>query len=126
MTIRLHQMRIFPTTVAVVLLGTALVRAQNSPDFETPVRTVLDPGVIPTRQAITPAGAQTVFESRVWGVVFGPSNDVVYALTAGRNAPPMVYKMDWRTNRVLEKLRIPVAPGMQAIEIGRASCRERV
>ena len=49
MTIKLHQMRIFPTTVAVVLLGTALVRAQNSPDFETPVRTVLDPGVIPTR-----------------------------------------------------------------------------
>src|ERR1017187_10731457 len=115
MTIRLHQMRIFPTTVAVVLLGTASVWAQSSPDFETPVRTVLDPGVIPPRQALTPAGAQTVFESRVWGVVFGPSNDVVYALTAGRNAAPMVYKMDWRTNPVLEKLRIPVAPGIPDI-----------
>jgi YVTN family beta-propeller protein len=114
-------MRIFLTTVAAVLLGAASVWAQSSPDFETPVRTVLDPGVIPTRQAITPAGAQTVFESRVWGVVFGPSSDVVYALTAGRNAAPMVYKMDWRTNRVLEKLKIPVAPGMQAIAFDRTA-----
>lgn len=96
-------------------LGAALLRAQTPPDFQIPVRTVLDQSVIPTRQAITPAGAQTVFESRVWGVAFGPSSDVVYALTAGNNAPPMVYKMDWRTNRVLEKLRAPVAPGMQAI-----------
>ena len=33
----------------------------------------------------------------------------------------MVYKLDWRTNRVLEELRIPVAPGMQAIAFDRTA-----
>ena len=49
---------------------------------EGPVRSVPDPGVITTRQSITPAGVQAIFESRVYGVTFGATSDVVYALAA--------------------------------------------
>ena len=35
-----------------------------------PVNSVVDPGIIPSRQVITPAGLQSVFESRVNGVAF--------------------------------------------------------
>src|SRR5215470_5396626 len=48
---------------------------QTSPsDLETPVKQVSDPGTITTRQGITPAGAQSVFETRVYGITFGTSS----------------------------------------------------
>ncbi|MGO9012887.1 MAG: alkaline phosphatase family protein [Bryobacteraceae bacterium] len=100
--------------------GTAPSMAQSSPkpsaaaDEENPVRTVLDPGVITTRQSITPAGVQTVFQSRVYGIAFGPSSDLVYALVGAPKAA-LVYKLDWRTNRVAEQVKAAVVPGMQSI-----------
>ena len=49
-----------------------------------PVASVIDPGIIPSRQAITPAGLQSIFESRVYGVAFGENGDSIYAATAGQ------------------------------------------
>ena len=40
---------------------------------QPPVRAVTDPGVITTRQGITPAGVQSVFDGRVFGITFGAS-----------------------------------------------------
>ena len=41
-----------------------------------PVRTVNDPGVITTRQAITPAGVLSVFDGRVYRVAWGREGDL--------------------------------------------------
>ena len=51
--------------------------AKRAANIPKPLSSVLDPGVITTRQAITPAGIQTVFERRVYGLAFGASSDVV-------------------------------------------------
>jgi len=61
-----------------------------------------EPGIVTTRQAITPAGAQTVFDSRVYGVTFGKNANEVWALT-GKGA----VLLDWRANNALAT----VAPG---------------
>ncbi len=79
-----------------------------------PVRSVVDPGIIPTRQAITPAGIQMVFPGKVYGVAFGASSDSVYALAAGTSGS-LVYQLDWRANRATQIVRSSVTPGMQAI-----------
>ena len=59
-------------------------------------RTVPDPGVITTRQAITPAGLQSVFKGRVYGVAFGKTPDEVWVLHTRE-----ISLVDWRANKVL-------------------------
>jgi len=83
-------------------------------DTETPVRSVPDPGAITTNQTITPAGVQSVFESRVYGTAFGASSNEVYAATSSRTGA-IVYRMDWASNKVLEELKTASYPGMQSI-----------
>jgi YVTN family beta-propeller protein len=83
---------------------------QTSPtDLETPMRQVPDPGTITTRQGITPAGAQSVFETRVYGITFGASSHELYAATRG-----VLYKLDWQSNKVIEKAR-NTTPGLQGL-----------
>jgi YVTN family beta-propeller protein len=89
-------------------------------DRELPVRNVPDPGVITTRQDTTPAGVQTVFESRVYGVAFGESSDVVYAVTTTQKGG-LIYRLDWRANKVLQRIRPQAYPGMQAITFDSAA-----
>jgi YVTN family beta-propeller protein len=92
--------------------------AKRAANIPKPLSSVLDPGVITTRQAITPAGIQTVFERRVYGLAFGASSDVVYVLAGGsKNA--LVYKLNWTANRSLEAVRASVTPGMQSIAFDR-------
>ena len=86
----------------------------NANGAEQPVRSVPDPGVITTNQAISPAGVQSVFESRVYGIAFGATSNEVYAATTSKNGA-IVYRMDWASNKVLDRLRDSAAPGMQAI-----------
>jgi YVTN family beta-propeller protein len=109
-----------PSIFAIALLASLGAAAQV--DSDKPVRSVLDPGVITTRQAITPAGIQTVFQARVYGLAFGESPDVVYALTAWRKSA-QVFKLDWRTNRVLESTRSSAMPGMQSIAFDKKGAR---
>jgi YVTN family beta-propeller protein len=82
-----------------------------------PVRAVDKPGVITTGQAITPAGAQSVFSGRVHAVAFGPSDDVIYVALSSGN----VYKLDWRANKVLEIVHGGRNPGMQGMVLDRAN-----
>src|SRR5688500_18670784 len=87
-------------------LGLGLVVAMPSiallsPTASQPARAVTDPGVITTRQAITPAGVQSVFDGRVFGVTFGATDAELWVLT-GRTASgkPRVSRLDWMQNRV--------------------------
>ena len=81
--------------------------------IEQPLRAVPDPGVVTTRQAITPAGVQSVFSGRVYGVAFGSSGDVVFvAVNTGA-----IYQLNWRTNQLLKMVRGAARPGMQGIAL---------
>ena len=79
-----------------------------------PVNNVVDPGVIPSRQAITPAGFQTVFESRVNGVVFGDNGDSIYAATLGQKGS-LLYQISLKTNQMLGVVSSSVSAGMQGL-----------
>ena len=78
-----------------------------------PVRAVVKPGVVTTGQSITPAGAQSVFSGRVHAAMFGATSNVIYvALDSG-----IVYKLDWRANKVLEIIHGGRNPGMQGLAL---------
>jgi hypothetical protein len=66
---------------------------------DRPVRAVPDPGVVTTRQTITPAGVPTIFQGRVYGVAFGADASEVWVLNANH-----VYRLDWRQNKVLGRV----------------------
>ena len=55
-----------------------------------------------------------MFESRTYGVAFGDSSDVVYAVATSRKGA-LIYKLDWRANKVLQLSHASAYPGMQAI-----------
>ncbi len=85
---------------------------------EKPLRAVTDPGVITTRQNITPAGVQAVFQGRVYGVAFGGSAEEVWTLSSGA-----VYRMNWRANRVMARVPYEGAAGLAGIRYDAASRR---
>ncbi len=101
-----------------LLVTTVALAAQTT---QQPVRSVTDPGVVTTRQSITPAGVPSVFQGRVYGVTFGSSSSEVWVLGASH-----VYRMDWKTNRVLERVAIQGAPGLQGIRYHEAGRRALV
>src|SRR5499433_1366889 len=94
-------------TFAAFVLFLTVATAQT-PD--KPVRAVTDPGVVTTRQAITPAGVPTVFQGRVYGVAFGTNPSELWVLNATR-----VYRLDWNQNRVLDNVPLTGTPGLQGI-----------
>ena len=92
----------------------ALSLFAQTPD--KPLRSVTDPGVVTTRQNITPAGVQTVFDGRVYGVTFGASANEIYALTArGRINQTNFIKLDWKANTVLQRIPLKENPGLQGV-----------
>jgi len=95
------------------MLLTAALAAQT---VERPVRAVTDPGVVTTRQAITPAGVPTVFQGRVYGVAFGKDASEIWVLHASQ-----LYRLAWRENRVLSSAAHGGFPGLQAIRYDPAS-----
>jgi len=101
-------MRIRPIFVSLGLLPLA-VFAQT---VDRPVRSVTDPGVVTTRQTITPAGVPSVFQGRVYGVQFRSASEVQVLTGVG------VYRMDWQQNRVLQHTAARGRGGIQAIDGG--------
>ena len=94
----------------ILLCCVSLAAAIQAQTEDKPVRAVTDPGVVTTRQAITPAGVPTVFKGRVYGVAFGANSSELWVLNATR-----VYRLDWNQNRVLDNAPINATPGLQAI-----------
>jgi YVTN family beta-propeller protein len=80
-----------------------------------PVRNVTDPGVVVTRQNTTPAGAQSVFEGRVYGVAFGANQEEIWVLGAKD-----VVALSWRENRVLATMPLEGKPGLQGVAADRS------
>ena len=88
---------------------------------DRPVRAVTDPGVVTTRQDITPAGVQTVFFGRVYGVTFGETPSDVWVLTTRQaNQDAQITRLDWAANRIIERISIKENPGLQGIQFDRA------
>src|ERR1700743_311152 len=79
-----------------------------------PVNSVVDPGIIPSRQAITPAGLQSVFESRVNGIAFGENGDSVYAATLGQKGSH-IYQIDLKSNQMIGVIDSSASAGMQGL-----------
>ena len=79
-----------------------------------PVNSVVDPGVIPSRQDITPAGLQSVFESRVFGVAFGENGESIYAAVLGQKGTD-VYQIDLKTNQMMTVLSAGASAGLQGL-----------
>jgi hypothetical protein len=91
----------------VPLLCTVIATAQTP---EQPVRAVTDPGVVTTRQGITPAGVPSIFQGRVYGVAFGENSSEIWVLGVSD-----VYRMDWKSNRILDRVKLEGTPGLQGI-----------
>jgi YVTN family beta-propeller protein len=82
-----------------------------------PVRAVTDPGVITTRQAITPAGVQTIFDGRVFGLTFGATGDELWVLTRANRGGADLFRLDWMQNRVQSRWELPGAPALQGLAL---------
>ncbi len=80
---------------------------------EDPTRQVTDPGVVTTGQRISPAGVQSVFPTRVFGVRFGASPEEVYALSATG-----VTRLNWLQNMVQQRITLPASDGRGAFSAG--------
>ncbi len=85
---------------------------------EKPLHAVSDPGVVTTRQAITPAGVPTVFQGRVYGVAFGKSSDDLWVANASE-----IYRVDVKANRIAEMIPTEGQPGLQGITFDPATNR---
>ena len=96
-----------PCSVVVISLSLGLTAWGQS--LERPVRAVTDPGVVTTRQSITPAGIPLIFKGRVYGAVFGDNNNL-WVLNATQ-----VYRVDWRTGAILENVAHDFQPAPQGL-----------
>ncbi|MGV3518667.1 bifunctional YncE family protein/alkaline phosphatase family protein [Luteitalea sp.] len=98
------------------LLTCAATTTLLAQTVQQPLRGVTDPGVITTRQGITPAGIQSVFDGRVFGVAFGKSTEDLWVLTGRTKAgKPQLYRLDWRANTVKARHEFAGAPSLQGI-----------
>lgn len=94
--------------VLAVSLAASPLSAQT---VDAPVRAVSDPGVVTTRQAITPAGVQTVFDGRVHASAFGTGN-TLWVLSRTH-----LYQFDWLENRTLAKFAINGIGGIRGLAV---------
>ncbi|MCW5963636.1 MAG: bifunctional YncE family protein/alkaline phosphatase family protein [Bryobacterales bacterium] len=100
------------TSLAVALLFVATGSVAQT-GKEDPVRQVTDPGVVTTGQRVVPAGVQSVFPTRVYGVRYSNTSDDVYALAANG-----VVKLNWRRNSVEQRITLSAETGRGAFTSG--------
>jgi YVTN family beta-propeller protein len=79
-----------------------------------PVNFVIDPGVIPSRQQITPAGLQSIFESRVYGVAFSGDGGSIYTAVPGQKGT-LVYQIGLKSNQMISVSTTETSAGMQGL-----------
>src|SRR5215510_3309357 len=109
---------------AIVFFALFLSSAQTS---DKPVRAALDSGIITTRQAVTPAGVQSIFHGRVHGIAFGETSSQLWVLTKGQgNNDTQISRLDWNANRLVDSISIKENPGLQGIQFDPVSGRPLV
>jgi DNA-binding beta-propeller fold protein YncE len=99
-----------------ILFSVASVLIAQTADH--PLHAVSDPGVVVTRQAITPAGVPTVFQGRVYGVAFGKTSSDLWVANASR-----LYRLDIKSNSIAENIATGGQPGLQGITFDPATNR---
>jgi YVTN family beta-propeller protein len=99
---------------AVQQLGPVGEQESKPSNAAPPANSVADPGVIPSRQQITPAGLQSIFESRVYGVSFGAGGSSIYAAVLGQKGS-LVYQIDLKSNHMMTVLTTEASAGMQGL-----------
>ena len=77
-----------------------------------PRREVPDSGIIAVDQRVTPAGVQSVFTGRVYGVRFGAQSNEIWVIVPGA-----VYRLGWRDNVVLSSAKFDGRAGVQGVVI---------
>lgn len=93
----------------VILLQTP---ANPFPPPPQPRREIPDPGTIATTQRVTPAGVQSVFTDRVFGVRFGTRPEEIWVSIHGA-----AYHLSWRDNAVLSSAAFDGRAGVQGIVV---------
>ena len=90
-----------------------------------PLRSVTNPGAPTTRQAITPAGIQTVVQGRIHGVAFGEKATEIWLVRDGadRFYRGDLIRVDWKENRILDRIPIGGTPGLQGLAWDRSRKR---
>jgi len=76
-----------------------------------PKREIPDPGVIATEQRVTPAGVQSVFTDRVFGVRFGKPGEIWVTVHGA------AYRLAWQDNVVRASAAFDGRSGVQGIAI---------
>lgn len=99
---------------SVLALGLTSAGPLAAQTLDKPVRAVQDGGVITTRQAITPAGVQTVFTGRVQGAVFG-QDGALWVLSRTH-----LYQLDWLSNRVVTRHALGGVGGIRGLTLDEA------
>jgi YVTN family beta-propeller protein len=94
-------------TLAILLQNPASQR----PAPPQPRRDVSDPGVIATEQRVSPAGVQSVFTDRVFGVRFGNPGEIWVTVHGA------AYRLAWQDNVVRASAAFDGRSGVQGIAI---------
>src|SRR6267378_2163857 len=89
-----------------------LLQTPANPPPPNPLREIPDPGVIATTQRVVPAGVQSVFTNRVFGVRFGTRPEELWVSIHGA-----AYHLSWRENAVLSSAAFDGRAGVQGITI---------
>ena len=98
------------TFVILLQAPTAPTAPTNPPPL--PRRDISDPGTIATAQRVAPAGVQSVFTDRVFGVRFGTRPGEIWVSIHGA-----AYHLGWRENAVLSSAAFDGRAGVQGVVI---------
>ncbi len=96
-----------------------LLQAPTAPP--PPRREISDPGTIATTQRVAPAGVQSVFTDRVFGVRFGTRPGEIWVSIHGA-----AYHLGWRDNAVLSSAAFDGRAGVQGVAIDPVTSRALV
>ena len=111
---RLRAMSAVTLTTLGIVAATALPASAQS--VAQPARGVTDPGIVTTRQAITPAGVQSVFDGRVHGITFGADGSELWVLTGRTRAgKAQLYQLGWLKNAVMGRWELDGVPAIQGL-----------
>src|SRR6266480_1198195 len=94
-----------------ILSFIVLLQVPAQPQPLAPRREITDPGTIATNQRVTPAGVQSVFTDRVFGVRFGRPGEVWVSIHGA------AYRLGWRDNAMLGSAAFDGRAGVQGIAI---------
>jgi DNA-binding beta-propeller fold protein YncE len=95
----------------VLLLQVPTAAPPPVPRPPQPLREITDPGVIATNQRVTPAGVQSVFTNRLYGVRFGRPGEIWVSIHGA------AYRLGWRDNAVLGSAAFDGLAGVQGVVV---------